>query len=355
MALVPFLLGAGAELQRRNEESDRITGKIIDTITPYVMEKVYSNEKLSEKQTKLLEAYNTRYGNNFGMVVNKAGLLESGDEVSADRAIKNYFGVDNLLDVKKITDGMNAEEFQKKFAYNPITARQKSVKDRKEFVGDLFADRSNLKNLMLDPNRETKGIKGFLFGRQLTQEDIPGAIQRVTEATKFKPEGAPTTQTDIASFLGLDTISKALPGMKIGDAISVLNSARASYKQNQIYKNQYDTPELNKEFREFKKTEAGKNYKGTATDYAFDYYYLPQEIQKIKRIQGITETSPATAKTTVKSDTPLKGNELVVSQAKEAINKVRASNAPDADERIESIKQDLRQILGVTNLSEYNL
>lgn len=311
MAFVtPFLMGGLSEIQRQRQETDDITGKVVDTVAPYILDKIFSAEKLSEKQNKLFNGYSNRYGSNFAQVIAKANLLESGDEKEADALIKNYFGTDDLGSIKKMIDekAKDAKSFQKLFGYNPITARQKSIKDKKEFVNELFSDRANLKKLMIDPDQKRTGISGFLFGDTLTKENIPGAISRVAEATQLPTTDTGAPSQDISSYLGIKPMGELsfTELQKRSDTASrqrvqnIMRNAQDAFDRRKIYANQY---QISKEFKteyenlkkEFEKANPGRAYPLSKVDYAFKKF-LPSYIETFEGI-SYYPTVPTTAKT----------------------------------------------------------
>lgn len=309
MAFVaPFLMGALTETQRIRQETDDITGKVVDTVAPYVLDKIFNAEKLSEKQTRLFNGYSNRYGANFAQVVAKANLLESGDEKEADALIKNYFGTDDLGSIKKMIDdkAKDAKSFQKLFGQNPITARQRAVKDKKEFVNELFSDRANLRKLMIDPEQKRSGLSGFLFGDRLTKEDIPGAITRVAEATRLPSADMGAPSQDITSYLGIKPISELsfTELQQRGDTASrqrvqnIMRNAQDAFDRRKIYANQYAiSKEFKAEYEQIKKdykANTGQEYPLSKVDYAFKKF-LPSYVETFEGI-SYNPTIPTTAK-----------------------------------------------------------
>lgn len=308
MALAPFLMGGLTEIQRQREQTDDIAGKIVDTVSPFILKKIYDAEALSEKQVKLFNGYSNRYGSNFAQVVAKANLLESGDEKEADVLIKNYFGTDDLGSIKKMIDtkAKDSKEFQKLFGQNPITARQKSIKDKKDFINEKLSDRANLTRLMLDPEKKRTGLSGFLFGDRLTTSDIPGAITRVAEATKLPSDTTSADTKDISSFLGVKPISelsftelqKRTDAASVNRVAKIMNDAEQAFDRRKIYANRYA---ISKEFKEeYKKVaneyklKTGQEYPLNKVDYAFKKF-LPSYVETFAGI-SYNPTVPSTAK-----------------------------------------------------------
>jgi len=325
MAFVaPFLMGAIGEVQRQRQETDDITGKIVDTVAPYILNKIFDAEKLSEKQTKLFNGYSNRYGANFAQVIANANLLESGDEKEADLLIKNYFGTDDLLSVKKMVDekAKDSKSFQKLFGQNPITARQRSIKDKKEFINEQFSDRANLKRLMIDPEQKRSGLSGFLFGDRIRQEDVPGATQRLAEGLQIPTtELAGTPSQDISTFLGIKPLTDlsftelqqrtdAASRQRVN---SIMADAEKAFDRRKIYANVYSG---NKKFKaEFDKIQkeykarTGNEYPLDITDYAFKKF-LPSFVETFSGISyypttaTTTTTQPAAVAKTTKVEKP---------------------------------------------------
>ena len=325
MAFVaPFLMGAIGEVQRQRQETDDITGKIVDTVAPYILNKIFDAEKLSEKQTKLFNGYSNRYGANFAQVIANANLLESGDEKEADALIKNYFGTDDLLSIKKMVDekAKDSKSFQKLFGQNPITTRQRSIKDKKEFINEQFSDRANLKRLMIDPEQKRSGLSGFLFGDRITQEDVPGATQRLAEGLQIPTTelaGAPSQ--DISTFLGIKPFNQLsyleLRGRSDSRSLTEANrlytEGRQAFKDKFLAKGVIDLgKDAEAEFRKIKTDYELKNKEVFPYDMQ-EWYFTSKFFPRFLEQQGRTYapvvaapiTQPATtAKTTEKTAVP---------------------------------------------------
>lgn len=331
MAFVaPFLMGAIGEVQRQRQETDDITGKIVDTVAPYILNKIFDAEKLSEKQTKLFNGYSNRYGANFAQVIANANLLESGDEKEADALIKNYFGTDDLLSVKKMVDdkAKDSKSFQKLFGQNPITTRQRSIKDKKDFINEQFSDRANLKRLMIDPEQKRSGLSGFLFGDRITKEDVPGATQRLAEGLQIPTTelaGAPSQ--DISTFLGIKPLTdlsftelqQRTDASSRQRVNSIMADAEKAFDRRKIYANVYSgnkkfEAEFNKIKKEYK-ARTGNEYPLDITDYAFKKF-LPSFVETFSGISYYPTTTKATETTVTKQPAKVEKPAQVISPFK---------------------------------------
>ena len=358
--LVPFAVGALTELERQREITDRVAGDAVDLVSKQVLGvEIPSEQNLIKQQNAIRDQYEAQYGPEATAVLDAYGIFESGDEKNVAKKFESFLGstsVDKFVNNAKTISTSDPKLYNQLISQSFIKKRELKLEDRKAKVDKIFNDRPNIKDFLIKPEERKTGLAGALIGDRLTQTDLPVASQRLMEQTQAED----VKNEDFVSLMSIrDKLGivpgTAVAGLSVSEAVSVINSARNTYKLNNIYKNFYDTPEIEKEFEEFKKTESGKAYKGTINDYAFDNYYLPQEVQKIQKLRGIPQQQTGTPTQPAEQKTTLTGNELLVSQAKDAINKIRAGNVPDADQRIESIKQELRQQLGVTNLSDYNL
>jgi hypothetical protein len=355
--LVPFAIGALTELERQREITDDVAGKAVDLMSKQVIGiEIPTEQNLIKKQNAIRDVYEAKYGPEATTVLDAYGIFESGDENSVSKKFQSFLGstsVDKFVSNAKSLANTDKKLYNQLISQSFISKRQLKLEDRKTKVDKIMKGTPHIRDFIVKPEEERKGILGAMIPTRLEQRDLPMAGQRLMEATQAED----LDKKDLVSLMSIRDKLGIVPGsaepkLELRDAIAILNSARNTYKLNNIYKNFYDTPEIQKEFNQFKRTDEGKKYKGTINDYAFETYYLPQEIKKIQTLRGIPQEQ---TKTQTQQKTTLTGNELLVSQAKEAINKIRASNVPDADKRIESIKQDLRNALGVTNLSDYNL
>lgn len=248
----------------------------------------------------------------------------------ADELIKNYFGIDDLGSIKNMIDekAKDSKSFQKLFGQNPITARQRSIKDKKDFINEQFSDRANLKRLMIDPKQKRSGVSGFLFGDRIRKEDVPGATQRLAEGLQLPTTelaGAPSE--DITTFLGIKPYSqlsftelqKRTDTASVNRVSKIMNDAEQAFERNKIYANQYS---INKKFKaEYEKIKkeyeanTGKAYPLSKVDYAFKKF-LPSYVETFAGINyyptkpATTEpaqtTQPTKVQTPVQPTTPFK-------------------------------------------------
>jgi hypothetical protein len=203
--LVPFLTGGITQYLSDEDASDALKGNIIDNVS----KKLYDEEiPQAEKEIKAIEKIKVGIRNNFGEGATKAfenmGFLDSGDERLALDSIRRY--LDNLKDTtgtteeafkarvnKLYTDSQGvgteatkaATEFKNSFGgASPLDLRIQQLEDRKTKVNNLFNDRANIRDLIVSPSAPKEGIRGMLFGDRVTPGDVPGAMARITEATK---------------------------------------------------------------------------------------------------------------------------------------------------------------------------
>lgn len=324
MAFVaPFLMGALTERQRVIDESDKITGKVVDTVAPYILNKIFEEEKLNDKQMKLFNSYSNRYGNNFARVVSKAGLLDSGEDEKSNLLIKDYFKTDDLDSVKKLIDekAKSSTDFQKQFEYNPITGRGTQLKDKKEFINNLFSDRANLMKLMIDPDKPKSGLSDFLFGPRLQTKDVPGAITRVAESARI-PETPTTTPQDISGYLGITKPFSELSFLELrgrsdtrslSEANRLYTEGRAEFRDKFLAKgvftipNKLDQAQFKKESEDFKK-KTGQPFPSDEQDWYFYNKFFPMFLKQQGRNYAPTipvPEGPTTKTISVKEEKPI--------------------------------------------------
>lgn len=376
--LIPFAIGGLTELERQREITDRVAGDAVDLVSKQVLGvEIPSEQNLIKNQNAIRDQYEAQYGSEAATVLDAYGIFESGDEKMVAKKFESFLGatsVDKFVNNAKNISTSDPKLYNQLISQSFIQKRQLKLEDRKDRVNKIFNDRPNIKDFLIEPEKKRTGLAGALIGDRLTQTDLPIATQRLMDQTQAED----VKQEDFVSLLSIRDQLGIVPGapgtvLKVSEAVSIINSARATYKQNNIYKNVYDTAEFRKEYNDYKRTPEGKKDKRTINDYAFDTYYLPQEIKKVQQLTGMSQQQqPVTQQqrpTELPESQPPKGfsvtpsmegmtqsgEPLVVQQARDAIASIRSSNVPDADQRIESIKQELRQQLNITNLSDYNL
>ena len=376
--LIPFAIGGLTELERQREITDRVAGDAVDLVSKQVLGvEIPSEQNLIKNQNAIRDQYEAQYGPEATTVLDAYGIFESGDEKMVAKKFESFLGatpVDKFVNNAKNISTSDPKLYNQLISQSFIQKRQLKLEDRKDRVNKIFNDRPNIKDFLIEPEKKRTGLAGTLIGDRLTQTDLPIATQRLMDQTQAED----VKQEDLVSLLNIRDQLGIVPGapgtkLSVPEALSIVSSARAAYKQNNIYKNVYDTAEFGKEYNDYKRTPEGKKDKRTINDYAFETYYLPQEIKIVQQLTGMSQQQqPATQQqrpTELPESQPPKGfsltpsmegmtqsgEPLIVQQARDAIATIRSSNVPDADERIESIKQELRQQLNITNLSDYNL
>ena len=291
--LTPILLGAGMEYSRIQNESDKITGKIVDIVAQNVLNELNEEKKNIKKQVALKDSYTNQYGSKFSQAVDALGLLESGDPVRSDELIKNYFQTNDLALIRSKVDKLDTKDFQNLFSESRILGKKTQVEDKQKFVNEQFSDVPNLRKIMLE-GRETGGgqVGQALFKNVLTQKDIPVAVEKLTRAAGGPIPTPRAVDTMGASrALGITPFSeKSFMELKRGSAeefraaTAMQNEAQQEFDKRKIYAGIYQKdPLVEEEFNKVKKnweTETKTPYPYTLRDYDFNFKFLPTFIEQ---------------------------------------------------------------------------
>ena len=203
--LVPFLTGGITQYLSDEDASDALKGNIIDNVS----KKLYDEEiPQAEKEIRLIKDVRQAVDNQFGPGVSKAfenmGFFDSGDRTTTFNTIRQY--LNDLKKNRNVTEDQfkkqvnklykdsqgvgtvateAAQQFKNQFGgASPLDLRITQLENRKTKVNELFNDRSNIRDLIVSPSAPKEGIRGALFGDRVTPGDVPGAMARITEATK---------------------------------------------------------------------------------------------------------------------------------------------------------------------------
>lgn len=291
--LTPLLIGAGMEYSKQQNESDRITGRIVDIVSQNVLAELNEEKKNIKKQVALKDSYTNQYGSKFSQAIDALGLLESGDPERADGLIKNYFQTNDLATIRNKVDKLDSKDFQNLFSESRILGKKTQIEDKQKFVNEQFSDVPNLRKIMLE-GRETGGgqIGKALFGNTLTQRDIPVAAEKLTRAAGGPIPTPITVDTMGASkALGITPFAdKSFMELKRGSAeefrvaTTMQNEAQQEFAKRKIYGNVYQKdPLVEKEYEKVKKDYENKTktpYPYTVQDYDFNFKFLPTFIEQ---------------------------------------------------------------------------
>jgi hypothetical protein len=215
--LVPFLTGGITQYLSDEDASDALKGNIIDNVS----KKLYDEEiPQAEKEIRLIKEVKTAVDNQFGPGVSKAfenmGFFDSGDRTTTFNTIRQY--LNDLKKNKNITEDQfkkqvnklykdsqgigtaateAAQQFKNQFGgASPLDLRITQLESRKTKINELFNDRSNIRDLIVSPDAPKEGIRGALFGDRVTPAGVPGAMARITEATKVDTPDVTTEDRD---------------------------------------------------------------------------------------------------------------------------------------------------------------
>jgi len=289
----PFVLGAGMEYFRIQNESDKIAGKIVDIVSQNVLNELNEEKKNIKKQVALKDSYTNQYGSKFSQAVDALGLLESGDPVRADELIKNYFQTTDLASIKNKVDRLDNKDFQNLFSESRILGKKTQIEDKQQFVNKQFSDVPNLRRIMLE-GREVGGgeIGKVLFGDTIRQKDVPVAVEKLTRAAGGPIPTPRAIDTMGASrALGITPFAeKSFMELKQGNAeefriaSAMQNEAQQEFNKRKIYGDVYrKDPAIEKEYERVKKDYENKNkrpYPFDSKDYDFNFKFLPAFIEQ---------------------------------------------------------------------------
>ena len=215
--LVPFLTGGITQYLSDEDASDALKGNIIDNVS----KKLYDEEiPQAEKEIRLIKDVKTAVENQYGPGASKAfenmGFFDSGDRTTTFNTIRQY--LDGLKKNRNVTEDQfkkqvnklytdsqgvgtiateAAQQFKNQFGgASPLDLRITQLENRKAKVNALFSDRSNIRDLIISPDAPKEGIRGALFGDRVTPAGVPGAMARITEATKVDTPDVTTEDRD---------------------------------------------------------------------------------------------------------------------------------------------------------------
>jgi len=343
--LTGLLSGAAMQYLADEDASDKLKGNIIDAVSRKLYEIDIPNEEASIKKMQTVKsALVTQFGKNTADVFDNLGFTQSGNLDTSLSQIEDYlekYGETGDSFRTKVENFVKEKPQDFSSAYGQTTTgrRGAALDDRREHVNKLFSNTPYIRDLLIAPGQEQKGVMGKLFGGRVTPSTQIAARGRLEEATRLPMGEMPEAPTPSEMF-GLTEVSagRTYLGSDVETQRQLLADARQLYKQQYFneYSKRFEIPENYK--KEYKDLPDDIKKRINENDYAFERYfrerYLPQ--------YGYSYSGVTTG-----------GTPIEVLQAKETINQLKSIN-PD-DPAIQQIKEDLKQILGTTNLSEYGL
>ena len=257
--LVPFLTGGITQYLSDEDASDALKGNIIDNVS----KKLYDEEiPQAEKEIRLIKDVRQAVDNQFGPGVSKAfenmGFFDSGDRTTTFNTIRQY--LNDLKKNRNVTEDQfkkqvnklykdsqgvgtvateAAQQFKNQFGgASPLDLRITQLEDRKAKVNALFSDRSNIRDLIVSPDAPKEGIRGALFGDRVTPAGVPGAMARITEATKVDTPDVTTEDRDATK-----SIFPEMAGGEVFDFNNTKHTGRLSTAR-QNFKDQFYSQSL---------------------------------------------------------------------------------------------------------------
>jgi hypothetical protein len=178
--LVNILLGAGEQYMADEDASDKLKGEIIDATS----KKYFDIELPAQKANinaikKVKQAVSNRFGPKIADAFDNYGYYEDGNIDNAITRIEKFIA--NTRDTEKtfrnkVENKMSDEDFKKVFGSTSLLGmRETALEERENRVNSIFADRSNVRDLLVSPGAPKEGIRGALFGDRLKPSDAIAA------------------------------------------------------------------------------------------------------------------------------------------------------------------------------------
>lgn len=218
-ALEGILAGGLTKYLADEDASDQLKGNIIDAVSRKLYEVEIPKEEAQLKRIKnVKQAITTEYGKATADVFDNLGFFQSGDIADSRKAIDNYLEkynitgsgfrgkVENLLKEQP-------DKYNQLYTKTLTGTRETALKDRVNTVNNLFKDRANIRDLLIAPGTEQKGVRGLLFGDRVTPSESLAVRGQLEEATKVEPEQITSTMETPSELFGLKEVTDSLGGL----------------------------------------------------------------------------------------------------------------------------------------------
>lgn len=178
--LVNVLLGAGEQYIADEDASDKLKGDIIDATS----KKYFDVELPAQKANinaikKVKQAVSNRFGPKIADAFDNYGYYEDGNIDNAITRIEKFIASTRDTEKtfrNKVENKMSDEDFKKVFGSTSLLGmRETALEERENRVNSIFADRSNVRDLLVSPGAPKEGVRGFLFGDRLKPSDAIAA------------------------------------------------------------------------------------------------------------------------------------------------------------------------------------
>ena len=236
--LVNVLLGAGEQYLADEDASDKLKGDIIDNVRKKLYEVEIPLQKAElNKIKKVKQAVTNRYGEKIAEAFDNYGYYEDGNIDNAFARIDKF--INSTQDTEKsfrnkLETKMSDEDFKSVFGANSLTnMREQSVEEREARINSIFADRSNVRDLLVSPGAPKEGIRGVLFGDRLKPSDTITARGKLETATEERtPEMVPVS--DRQSIFDVKTGQTMEAAGAVVDSIPLFLPAIPKYSTNEL-------------------------------------------------------------------------------------------------------------------------
>lgn len=212
-ALEGILAGGLTKYLADEDASDQLKGNIIDAVSRKLYEVEIPKEEAQLKRIKnVKQAITTEYGKATADVFDNLGFFQSGDIADSRKAIDNYLEKYNITGsgfrgkVEKLLKEQ-PDKYNQLYTKTLTGTRETALKDRVSTVNNLFKDRANIRDLLIAPGTEQKGVRGLLFGDRVTPSESLAVRGQLEEATKVEPEQITSTMETPAELFGLQEIT----------------------------------------------------------------------------------------------------------------------------------------------------
>lgn len=204
--LTGLLTGGITQYLAEEDASDKLKGSIIEGVSRKLYEEDIPREEAAIKKLKeVKDAVAFRYGKNVADVFDNIGLLSSGNMEQAEDNIKNYLKKFNETDSsfrEKVESFVkeNPQGFSSVYGQTLTGRRATQLQDKREHVNKLFSNTPYIRDLLIAPGQEQKGIMGTLFGGRVTPSTQIAARGRLEEAVQIPTTEMPSGPTPQEMF-----------------------------------------------------------------------------------------------------------------------------------------------------------
>ncbi|MGA1049031.1 MAG: hypothetical protein ACO3UU_13570, partial [Minisyncoccia bacterium] len=204
--LTGLLSGAAMQYLADEDASDKLKGNIIDAVSRKLYEIDIPNEEASIKKMQTVKsALVTQFGKNTADVFDNLGFTQSGNLDTSLSQIKDYlekYGETGDSFRNKVESFIKDKptEFESAYSQTQTGRRATALEDRREHVNKLFSNTPYIRDLLIAPGQEQKGVMGKLFGGRVTPSTQIAARGRLEEATQVPTAEMPEAQTPSEMF-----------------------------------------------------------------------------------------------------------------------------------------------------------